>query len=340
MKKFTTKRGFTLVEVMVAFVIFAMMAGMVALLLDTTLKAKQENLDIEDEINVQKQKYYLSTQERNYDSTDINGGQLRFNFGGGSDFNVGYSIGDPNAAGDDNMLALDYFVGNVNYDSVTNSPENNNNNGAGSVMNRLDTRLYGANGIDRLTVKMEDKGTVTNGYQYVFNCLAESATLPDSQLEYYAQYKFIFPSTIIDYGYVDVAGNPVSKTESYNKDISVTTTSPNTMRVGSRMAKMQGWPQTPSNNSMFTQVTYKGFWVTLSNPLPADMNDWLGTSASNQTSNKSGDIYVFTPYEESPIYDDDGDIILNEDGTYASTKHLNIFGAFPKTVEETPTPSE
>ena len=55
LKKLRSRRGFTIVEVMVAFVIFAIMAGMVGTILSTTMRAKQENIDVEEEIAAQKQ---------------------------------------------------------------------------------------------------------------------------------------------------------------------------------------------------------------------------------------------------------------------------------------------
>ena len=62
LKKFLSRRGFTIVEVLVAFVIFSIMAAMIAMILNTTVRTKQENIVLEDEISSQKEKYYLDTQ--------------------------------------------------------------------------------------------------------------------------------------------------------------------------------------------------------------------------------------------------------------------------------------
>ena len=58
LKKFLSRRGFTIVEVLVAFVIFSIMAAMIAMILNTTVRTKQENIVLEDEIANQKEKYY------------------------------------------------------------------------------------------------------------------------------------------------------------------------------------------------------------------------------------------------------------------------------------------
>ena len=50
MKKLLKKRGFTIVEVLVAFVIFAIMAGMVSMILAQVNVARQQNTDTAEEI--------------------------------------------------------------------------------------------------------------------------------------------------------------------------------------------------------------------------------------------------------------------------------------------------
>ena len=49
MKKILSKRGFSIVEVLVAFVIFAIMAGMVSVIVAQTSFARQQNTDIQEE---------------------------------------------------------------------------------------------------------------------------------------------------------------------------------------------------------------------------------------------------------------------------------------------------
>ena len=49
-KKILSRRGFTIVEVLVAFVIFSIMAAMIAMILNTTMRTRQGNIDLENEI--------------------------------------------------------------------------------------------------------------------------------------------------------------------------------------------------------------------------------------------------------------------------------------------------
>lgn len=324
MKKFLSKRGFTIIEVMVAFVIFAIMAGMISVILNTMLSMRRENNVLEDEIKEQKEKYYLNTQDKTYSSKD---GTLQFKFDGvSSDVMIDYSVGDPNEESDDNQVALDYFIGDVNYNSLFgDNKKQDDDDSKGSTIERLDSRIYGTSGIDSLTIKVEDLGSVEGGYRYKFSVLATSSTLVGSQYEYHAQYKIVMPSTIVDYGYVGGSGTLESKKSGYNKEIKLSLPRTNSICVGSRMP--QGYWEYNSNKdnykSMFAKPSYKSFWVTLSSKMDvSDLNKIFGTSGTKQTSNKNGDKYVFTPYVETQ-YDDKG----NETGTVT---HVNIFGAFPK----------
>ena len=55
-KKILSRRGFTIVEVLVAFVIFSIMAAMIAMILNTTMRTRQGNIDLENEIKTDEEK--------------------------------------------------------------------------------------------------------------------------------------------------------------------------------------------------------------------------------------------------------------------------------------------
>lgn len=335
MKKYLSKRGFTIVEVMVAFVIFAIMAGMVSVILSQTYRAKQENTDLEDEIQGQREAYYLKDQDKEYNSADKEG-TLTFNFDGMSALNVGYDIGNPNAEGDDNQIALEYFIGDVDYKSITDGKKQNNDkagNNVGSVMSRLDSRIYGSTGINKISIKLEKDNTYTGtGCRY---CIWSMATYNGlEQQRWFAQYRLIFPSKILDYGYVSVDSKEnvtgFSSRFLYNsKEYEVYAPYSRTLRISSKQSSDESDPWVISGK-------YTRYYVVLTSPLEdidagLDVNKIFGYSNSDQTSTKSeSGSYEFTPYSET---------ITEEGGTTSTANYPNIFGAFPREEETLETPS-
>ncbi len=203
LKWLKSKRGFTLVEVMVAFVIFAIMAAMVATILATINKTKQNNLATEREIEAQRNAYYLSAQDTEYDSgTD----SLTFNFEGEDPISINYDVEDANPTGYEG-LKLQYPVGNVNYDSLENPVEETEDDekGGAGVTDRLDSRIYGDVNIDYVGVNLEKDTTYTGpGYRFLVHSTAKSVLYGNTTTNeycWYSQYRIVFPSPILDYGY-------------------------------------------------------------------------------------------------------------------------------------------
>lgn len=327
-KKFLSRRGFTIVEVLVAFVIFSIMAAMIAMILNTTMRTRQGNIDLENEIAEQKEKYYLNTQNTNYTAKD---GTIQLNFADGAgNVSVDYSVGNPNADTDDNNIELDYYIGNVNYNAVDDNGKKGDKT-SGSVMERLDSRIYGANGISEINIKATDLGPVeSGGYRYEFDILTYSSTLVGTQNEYLAQFKMLFPCKILDYGYIQHNGtNPIPKSEGSNLDyykFDICTPNSRVLCVGSRMK---------CSYSLFSDNTQKKMWVTLESEIDVnDLNKIFGTSKTDQTSTKDGSYFVFTPYIET--------VEIGKEGPHddpGTIKHVNIFGAFPKEEKAPETPS-
>ena len=163
LKKLRSRRGFTIVEVMVAFVIFAIMAGMVGTNLSTTMRAKQENIDVEEEIAAQKQAYYqkqhpMSKDDYTSKSADASNytGTVSLDFqkasGSAGNVSVQYVAADP--TGTDDSLELEYYIGQYGNDSwkaAKTDPEKVKQ-GEDSVLGGLNCGIYGSNGI--MTVKI------------------------------------------------------------------------------------------------------------------------------------------------------------------------------------------
>lgn len=332
MKKLINKRGFTIIEVLVAFVIFAIMAAMVSVIIAGTNQAKRENIELEDEMMKQQEKYYLNTQEMKYDSAK-KAGDLSFSFNGKDsstmNVNVGYNIADPNASTDDNQIALEYFVADGVYQD-SNKP-NKENSTPGSVTSKLDTRVYGSNGIDRVTLKLtKDEGYTGTGYRYFIKSMATYSGL--DQVKWFAQYRIIFPSKILDYGYTDQKDNPLrvySRFEYTGYQFEVYAPYSRTLRISTRQ-------DTTDSTPIAISAKYVYYYVVLENSLESvdadlDGNKLFGYSNSEQTPTKTANgCFEFTPYVET---------VIDED-TKAETKikHINIFGAFPK--EEEPETNE
>lgn len=331
MKKILSKRGFSIVEVLVAFVIFAIMAGMVSVIVAQTSFARQQNTDIQEEIENQKTVYYLKDQEKKYDSAEKEG-QLTFNFDGTTSFGIDYNIGDPNAEDDENLIALDYFIGNVNYNATKETNKDTKDeagNNVGSVTTRLDSRVYGSNGIKKITAGItRDSSYTGTGYRYYIKSMA-SYTDDESfaDRKWFAQYRFIFPSVILDYGYTKQEDNPSfvkSRFESSDFDFEVYSPYSRTLRVSSKQSSTKTSPAAVSKEYLF-------YYVVLAEPLEnidagLDMNKIFGYSSSAQNSSKTVyGSYEFTPYDET---------VINEDGTKSEITYPNIFGAFPKAEEE------
>ena len=282
MKRIISKHGFTIVEVMVAFVIFAIMAAMVSMILAQVNNARRQNADIQDEIEVQKSVYYLKDQDKKYDAKDKEG-ELSFNFEGATSF----------------------------------------------VTTRLDSRVYGSNGITNITAKItRDSSYTGTGYRYFIKSMATYNGVDDQK--WFAQYRFIFPSVILDYGYTQQSDSPSTISSRFESSSSyqfeVYSPYNRTLRVSSKQSSTESSPP-----AVATRYLY--YYVVLSDPLEdidsgLDLNKIFGYSSSDQSSSKTEyGSYTFTSYVET---------IKNEDGSASTVTYPNIFGAFPKPEEEIP----
>lgn len=329
MKKFIAKKGFTLVEVMVAFVIFAIMAAMISVLLNTTMTAKQNNLDVERDIEQQQANYYLTDPNRSFDDSAGKDGTASYSFvqadgtAIGSAFTIDYQRENTVRDGEDPLLSYDYFVGDVDYDSYIKSQKDaEKSGGGGSLIDNVDSRIYATSGIRSMNIKVTDKG----GNLYWFEALINGADV-DPAYRVLAQVKMLFPSAILDYGYV--ANGMQSDYASAAHSIRLRTLSGNALRIaGPNSEGSVGNATDTTELSMFKGTSYQGFWVQLASPLPTtidasgttrvDLEQVFGTSTSDEDSVWNGTSYYYTPY-----LDTSGD----EDITY-----VNVLAGFPNAV--------
>lgn len=246
LKRFYSKRsGFTLVEIIIAFAVFAIMASMICQILQLSVAARRSNNIYQRELA--EQEALLTLVEKQNGDFKSEAGTIKLNFGS-STVELPYAMvsANPNLSGDDMYSGegLNYFVANVNYGATGEIPIGDENgsgnatNNTGSQASRMDTRITGTGGIgfvriwdvvkDTHTYAAGDPFAVPEGHTRYFitcsaseNVLGGDVTLQDEDVPY-SQYRLYF--------YDDVALNePASKisyTDSdkkkYTKDVPAT----------------------------------------------------------------------------------------------------------------------
>lgn len=169
MKRLLSKRsGFTLVEIIIAFAIFAIMASMIVQVLNLMVKRKVRNKQFEDNLSIQEEQFIARTKDMNYTATDPDG-QLVFQFKDidGSDLSV-----DPidyqlkNWDPDNPRNLVNYFAGDYEYELAAEGTEHIGEEdpdsedpdaatiGGSTQMSRFDTRITGTKGIKEIKVKV------------------------------------------------------------------------------------------------------------------------------------------------------------------------------------------
>lgn len=171
MKRLYSKRsGFTLVEIVIAFAVFAIMATMLVRILNLTINRKSENANYEKYLQDQEKTLVGNGQKWNaYDDTEAIDGSIDLIL---KDKN-GNQVADPslqyqiiNVNGEHDAGGINYFVGDIEYaeggEGVIGGGAGNPGGGGeakdpsevggSSQMSRFDTRLTGTKGIQKVTI--------------------------------------------------------------------------------------------------------------------------------------------------------------------------------------------
>lgn len=178
---FSKKSGFTLVEIVIAFAIFAIMAAMIMQVLHLTIRRKEQNNKYEQNIAAQQQMLIAKGKTLVYDESAAADGTLSLKFkdkdGNNMPMDLNYQLRSADGTVNDKN-GINYFVGNMVYDSengeITYTPSEDHNNsgsdpndiGGGSQMDRYDTRITGTRGITSIQISTvynaaNDEYTVT-----------------------------------------------------------------------------------------------------------------------------------------------------------------------------------
>ncbi len=207
---FSKRSGFTLVEIVVAFGVFAIMAAMLVSLTGLAVKQRQSNYNFSKELSEQQQ--YLAAHEREttYNVTE-KGGEFKFDFGGGLNAALDYSV--VHATNDETSEGgISYFVANANINAkpTPGSPGAEEEGGTSLVLaEKVDSRIYGSKDFKYIQVsevnEISDPDVLAAGNtMYTFDVLAEdneaAQNKKDSRLA--RNYKLRFEANIVDCGYV------------------------------------------------------------------------------------------------------------------------------------------
>ena len=244
-KRFYSKKsGFTLVEIIIAFAVFSLMASMIIQMLNLAVSARRRNNEMQAELGLQEQT--LSRIEKDQSLYTSEKGKFSLDFEGLTAVDISYDRLSANA--DSDLLDLGFYIANVDYKSngeIEFSPgdggsgnegagsgSGNANTGSGglSQMARMDTRITGTRGIDYIDIAyvirddynydVDDPMQVQEGHtRYFFLVYAsggiEPVTLKDEDVPY-SQYRLFFYSDELDNAesakvYIDDAGRKYTK---------------------------------------------------------------------------------------------------------------------------------
>lgn len=207
---FSKKSGFTLIEIIVAFAIFAIMSTMILSMVRLTVAQQQSNNEFADSIEDQTAYlayHYIDSSEK-YDPDGTADGTFQMSFYDAD----GNLISDPHmdyamrssVNGTDGGEGINYFVGNTEYADAGNI-QDGGASGEGDVIPglgnsqaaRYDTRISGSRNIENITIRQVVKDptyNVAGKTRYLIQCSAygtpEANVLDEDKG--YLQYKLRF----------------------------------------------------------------------------------------------------------------------------------------------------
>jgi len=231
-KLFSKKSGFTLIEIIVAFAIFAIMSGMILSMIRITVSERRSNMEFAKETEVETQyltKHYVGEEDK-YDKdieSDETKGSFSLNFVDTEsgdvlcDVSMDYGMRTYELTRDENgdvtgaelgksANGVNYFVGNTDYKGTEegsgNKPTADDIAGAfgNSQTARYDTRISGSKGLEYIEISKVVKDTsynVPGKSRYLIECYCNNpepkmGTAIQPNETTFLQYKLRFCSTV------------------------------------------------------------------------------------------------------------------------------------------------
>lgn len=160
-KRLASKKGFTLVECLVAIVIFSIMALMVSMMYSMSLTTYKNARDIDTDLSAQEHDVVLESRYANkYADSNKESDELKVNFQddhGNSIVSLSYPFEarKPSAYSEgDSSLLLSYAIANVDYadSAVQESGGGGGGGGGSSIPSDVTPTIYGSSGIKSISV--------------------------------------------------------------------------------------------------------------------------------------------------------------------------------------------
>lgn len=343
---FSKRSGFTLVEIVVAFAVFAIMAAMLVSLTGLAVRQRQSNTDLSRRLS--DQQAYLASHERETDitKTDTSGGnKFEFNFDGVSPASLNYGVAYATADGTNDGIS--YFVseaksnpGNIIGDGDKDDPDG----GTGlALAEKVDSRIYGSKDFEYIQIsdvnEVPDPDVIAAGnsmFTLDVYAVDSDAAVNKKDSRYARNYKLRFESDIVDCGYVDSSGNRISYKDAHfgsdgkvigggTNQFELVKCSDDTMRVSipQIIIKDNFADEEPDDQYCFPGVR-SHFYVVLK----GDVNLTAASFGDNYTINAYGE-YLYKPVTAMITT-----TTKKEDGTEETTTErvnlINVYGAKPK----------
>lgn len=145
-KLFSSKSGFSLIEIVVAFAIFAIMAAMVSSIMGLALNQRSANMKFADEVEAQKDMYAKIEKNLTYGTKS---GELEIYVPGKTDpVKLAYSDKNVIDGSTNDKEGINYFVGDADYTKKSSTPAPGGDDDSPGVTNSLidlvDSYIYGS----------------------------------------------------------------------------------------------------------------------------------------------------------------------------------------------------
>ncbi len=245
LKRFYSKRsGFTLVEIIVAFAVFSIMASMIAQILQLAISARESNNLYAKELAKQERLLTIIDKTKTeYNATDKTG-EYVIDMGGSDKFTLGYQVKATNPNAENQAEGINYFISPVDYDSDgsgagigdgtgtgagAGAGDGDSGSGGMSQASRMDTRITGTAGITDITVYKVVKDTfaypddspfkLPEGHtRYFIEVAANAGSSMLKEDVPFAQYRMLFYSDEKDTGKSSIQYE-TSDGKKYTKDV-------------------------------------------------------------------------------------------------------------------------